>query len=575
VQQDGEVTGAFYDVAILGAGPTGLTLANLLGQAGCRVALVERNTTTVQEPRAVSIDDEALRTMQAISLADAVIRDVALDYGAHYFTPAATRFLTVEPTTREYGFPRRNAFTQPKLEATLRTGVQRFPNVTAMFGHACEDIAANEDGVVLTLRDPEGRTTTLRANYLAGCDGARSVVRKIIGATLTGATYQQRWLIVDLASTKERLRQTRVVCNPARPLITLPGPDGIRRYEFMLHDGEDEAAATAPDFVRGLLAAHGPDADAPIVRRQVYTFHARVADRWQLGRIFIAGDAAHLSPPFAGQGMNSGIRDAHNLGWKLAKVVAGELGPGVLETYQVEREPHARALIDLAINIGRVMMPTSRAQAFLVQAGFRLARLAPGLQSYFAEMKYKPKPFYRNGFVVSAADAPAVVGRMLPQPAVERRDRSRAMLDDLLGSGFALVACGPQAQRALADAVALNFGMALPVALAILPPETNADNDAPSDIETVRDVGGILTPFVPAGRTIVMLVRPDHYVAAAAYAGAASLAAMADATRDLIAATSRDQRSDIDRAKPPAKVATARFKSMFSFATDSVSRSGG
>jgi len=309
--------------------------------------------------------------------------------------------------------------------------------------------------------------------------------------------------------------------------------------------------------VRGLLAAHGPDADAPVVRRQVYTFHARVADRWQLGRILLAGDAAHLSPPFAGQGMNSGIRDAHNLGWKLAKVAAGELGPGVLDSYQVEREPHARALIDLAINIGRVMMPTSRAQALLIQAGFRLARLAPGLQSYFAEMKYKPKPFYRSGFVVSAGDGPAVVGRMLPQPSVERRDRSSAMLDDLLESGFALVACGPEAQRALADAAALDFGMALPVALAVLPPDTNQDPDARSDIETVRDIGGILTPFVPAGRTIVMLVRPDRYVAAAAYAGTASLVGMAGATRALIAATSRPLGSDVAQARLPEPAVAA------------------
>ncbi len=273
--------------------------------------------------------------------------------------------------------------------------------------------------------------------------------------------------------------------------------------------------------------------------------------------------------------MNSGIRDAHNLAWKFAAVRGGELGPALLETYQAEREPHACAIIDLAVRMGRVMMPTSHAQAFRSRPDFALAVSRPACIHYFAEMKYKPKPFYRNGFVVSAADAPAVVGRMLPQPAVERRDRGRAMLDDLLGPGFALVACGPQAQRALADAVALNFDMTLPVALAILPPETNADPDAQGDIETVRDVAGTLTPFVPAGRTIVMLVRPDRYIAAAAYAGAASLAAMAGATRALVAATLRDQCSDIDRAKPQAQAVAARFKSMDSFATNSVSRSEG
>src|ERR687893_1164187 len=136
-----------YDVAIIGAGPTGLTLANLLGAAGVHVALVERNETTVQEPRAVSIDDEALRTMQAAGLAEAVIKDVALDYGAHYFTPSGICFAKVEPKTREYGYPRRSAFTQPKLEATLREGLARFGNVSALFGHAGEGVT-ERDGVV-------------------------------------------------------------------------------------------------------------------------------------------------------------------------------------------------------------------------------------------------------------------------------------------------------------------------------------------------------------------------------------------------------------------------------------------
>ena len=536
-----------YDVAIVGAGPTGLTLANLLGQAGCRVLLVERNAATVQEPRAVSIDDESLRTMQAIGLADAVVRDVALDYGSHYFTASGTRFVAVEPTTREYGFPRRNAFTQPRLEATLRSGLDRFANVTTWFGHECRQVVASPDGVALTVANPAGQATEVRAAYLAGCDGASSAVRKTIGATLVGATYRQRWLIVDLASTRERMRHTRVVCDPKRSFITLPGPGGIRRYEFLLRDDEDEAVATSPDVVRELLAAHGPDADAPVVRRQVYAFHARIADHWRQGRVFLAGDAAHLSPPFAGQGMNSGIRDAHNLGWKLAHVVTGRLGPAVLDTYQVERAPHARALIALATTMGRIMMPPSRAQAFMVQLGFRLAGLVPGLQSYFAQMKYKPKPFYQDGFIVPATAGRRVVGRMLPQPRVERRDRTRVMLDDLLGWEFALVAYGPDAQRAIADAAALDFGTPISVALAILPQALNADPDTPDTIATLRDVDGILAGIAPADQTICLLVRPDRYVAAAA--SPQSLAGMAAATRALFGATH-------DRVHPVAPAET-------------------
>lgn len=505
---------AAFDVAIVGAGPTGLTLANALGQQGLRVVLIERNTATVREPRAVSIDDESLRTMQAIGLANEVIADVALDYGSRYFTAAGRCFARVEPTTTDYGFPKRNAFTQPKLEATLRKGLDRFASVRTLFGHTCESVREDGDGVRLALRDPDGAAITITSSYVVGADGARSLLRKEIGATLGGATYRQRWLIVDLASTRERLRQTRVVCNPHRPLITLPGPGGIRRYEFMLHDGEDEAVADDPAFVHALLAASGPDADAPIVRSQVYTFHARIADRWRRGRIFLAGDAAHLSPPFAGQGMNSGVRDAHNLAWKLAAVLRGQLGEGVLDSYQAEREPHARALVQLAINMGRVMMPTSPLQARLVQGAFRAAALVPAVQAYFAEMKHKPKPFYRTGFLTPSA-AP-LVGRMLPQPLVERVDRSRVRLDEVLGAGFALVAHGPDAERVLAEitAYAAPFDGAR---IAVLPSWQNPDPLPPAaGACVVRDVAGLLAKTMPDNATTLLLVRPDRYVAAGA-----------------------------------------------------------
>jgi len=302
-----------------------------------------------------------------------------------------------------------------------------------------------------------------------------------------------------------------VVCNPARPLITLPGPDGIRRYEFMLHAGEDLDQMAEEDMVRALLRDHGPDADAPIVRRQVYAFHARIADRWNTRRIFLAGDAAHLTPPFAGQGMNSGVRDAHNLAWKLAAVVQGRLGEALLQTYQQERAPHAWALIQLAINMGRVMMPTSPLRAALVAAAFKAMRFVPRLQSYFALMKYKPRPFYGEGFVAEDGGL-ALAGRMLPQPRVELADRSIALLDEVIGDDFALLSCGPDAERALVSMSARWRR------IAILPQIQNPAGPVDGVI-VVRDVAGALTRLAPEGRTINLLVRPDRYVAVAALAG--------------------------------------------------------
>jgi 3-(3-hydroxy-phenyl)propionate hydroxylase len=488
--------------------------------------------------------------MQSIGLADAVIANVALDYGSYYFTSRGRRFAAVEPGTREYGFPRRNTFRQPQLEATLRAGLNRFSSVTALFEYDCTGIEEDTDGVSLILVHQNGTRLNLRTSYLVGADGARSSIRKYIGSELSGSTYDQRWLIVDLASTNEQLRQTRVVCNPARPLITLPGPSGIRRYEFMLHDDETDDVASRPEFVRSLLAENGPDADAPIVRCQVYTFHARVADTWQTARIFLAGDAAHLSPPFAGQGMNSGVRDAQNLGWKLAEVVHGSLGHRLLETYQDERKPHAKALIQLAINMGRVMMPTSRIQAWLVQLAFRMAKLAPRAQAYFAQMKYKPKPFYRIGFVIQDATVSGVAGKMLPQPKVEIDVGRLVPLDDLLGDRFTLMAFGRNAQFTLAAVEELDFDLGDLKRLAILPGVYNPDPRAPIIGVLARDVDKAFSPFLPRDQDLLLLIRPDRYVVAASSADAASLGRMVVKVRDLVSKTRRCDSNTSDAVRP-------------------------
>lgn len=524
-----------YDVIIVGAGPTGLTLANLLGKAGVSVVLVERSDTTVQAPRAVSIDDESLRTMQACGIVDEVLANVAIDYGYQYITQNNEVFAQVEPTSREFGWTRRNAFTQPEFEAALQQGLSRFPNVTQLFGHSFESMQQNEQSVMLRVKQPDGELRDLRALYLAGSDGARSAIRKAVESKLSGSTYRERWLIVDLEHTKERFRLTRVLCNPKRPTICLPGPDGKRRYEFMVHNNETDEQISTPEKVRELLSIFGPDADSPVVRRQVYTFHARMADHWRKGRVFLGGDAAHLTPPFAGQGMNSGVRDAHNLAWKLACVVKGELGPGLLDTYQKERAPHAWSLIELAVNIGRVMMPTSAVQAFLVQSAFKLMRFIPPLHAYFAQMKYKPKPFYKDGFLLPEDGGLNVVGRMQPQPLVERLDRSRIKLDELAGNGFALIAFGDNAQETLAACAAFDFGLPNLVRIAINPHSMNIDRNADPAILAVREVDELFEQRLPKGREVLIIIRPDRYSAAACdVTNAANIAGFAERVRELV-----------------------------------------
>src|SRR5207248_2060401 len=221
-----------YPVVIVGGGPTGLTLANLLGVEGVRVLLIEGHTSTVQEPRAVSIDDESLRTVQAIGIVDEVLKQVVPGYGSHYYSPAGRCFVKVEPTETPYGYPRRNAFRQPVFERQLREALDRFPHVETRFGYTLESFTHDAIGVSLCVTGPEGQQTRIACDYLVGCDGANSTVRNLLGISLEGSTFSERWLIVDLEHSENPSPHTKVFCDPRRPCITLPGPNRTRRFEF-------------------------------------------------------------------------------------------------------------------------------------------------------------------------------------------------------------------------------------------------------------------------------------------------------------------------------------------------------
>jgi len=430
-----------YPVIIIGAGPTGLTLANLLGVYGVECLIVERKAATVHEPRAVSIDDESLRTMQAAGVVDQVFAQTVAGYGSEYFSAGGVCFARVQPTGQPYGYPRRNAFRQPVLERQLRGAVSRFSHVTAAFGHDVTSFEQDDDGIRVQIKQPDGSSAEVACDYLVGCDGASSATRRGIGTTLGGSSFNERWLIVDLENSPTPSRHTKVFCNPERPCIALPGPDNTRRYEFYLHADERDEDLLDPQRVQQLLKTHDADPGSRIVRQVIYTFHARIAERWSKGRVFLAGDAAHLTPPFAGQGMNSGLRDALNIAWKLAAVVRGELGQGLLDTYEVERRDHVWAMVEMALRMGRVMAPRSRAEAFLVQNAFRFLGLYPPARDYIAQMRFKPTPRFVNGFLLPDGRNArhTLVGRLFPQPNVILESGETALLDDVLGPGFAVV----------------------------------------------------------------------------------------------------------------------------------------
>lgn len=502
-----------YSVVIVGAGPTGLTLANLLGAHGVDVLLVERNPATVGEPRAVSIDDESLRTMQAAGLLEVVKSQIVPGYGSEYFSPSGRRFLKVQPTDQPYGHPRRNAFRQPILEAQLREGLCRYPNVTTLFSCNLREFRENAKAVRVKLQGTT--TTTIECAYLVGCDGASSTVRSQLGVDLDGRSFAEPWLIVDLENSPTPSQDTYVSCNSARPFIALPGPNRTRRFEFKLHAHETAEDMLRPEVIAKLLTLGGTAPESTIARTCVYRFHARVAERWSFGRVLLAGDAAHLSPPFAGQGMNSGVRDAHNLAWKLAYVVTGRLGPALLGSYELERRDHVRQMIQLARRMGKIMAPRNALTGWLTQTTFRLLGAWPRVRDYFAEMKYKPLPKFNQGFLIPerSKDRQALVGRLIQQPHVLRTDGSRVLLDEVLGPGFALICEAGNVFRLheLADRLsAQRLDMRL-VAIAA--------RGAPAELrdaaEIVVDESGHLLRTFESYRGQALLIRPDHYVAAA------------------------------------------------------------
>ncbi|WP_339692624.1 bifunctional 3-(3-hydroxy-phenyl)propionate/3-hydroxycinnamic acid hydroxylase [Celeribacter baekdonensis] len=421
------------DILVIGAGPTGLLLTNLLGEMGMSTILIERNETTVEEPRAVSIDDESMRALQAAGLATEVAAITAKGYGSLYCGPSGRQFAAVKPFIKEYGFDKRNAFEQPEFEATLRRALDRQPSVDARFGVTLIDFEQSADHVAATVTETGG-TRMIRARYMVAADGGRSHVRKALGIQMEGSTFAEPWLIVDLETTKNRCFHTEVFCAPRRSAITLPGPRGIRRYEFKLNPGETVEEAERTSFARKLLSETGPDRDEPIRRQKVYTFHARIAEHWRAGRVFLAGDAAHLTPPFAGQGMNSGLRDAHNLAWKLAEALNMKDPEPLLDSYQTERKPHAWSMIELALKMGKIMMPDSVLRGVAIRTGFRLLGLYGPARDYVAQMKYKPKPKFSDGLIrpVATGAGAGAVGRMIPQPLVSTLNREEQLLDTSL-----------------------------------------------------------------------------------------------------------------------------------------------
>lgn len=433
------MTSARYDVAIVGYGPVGALTALELAHAGLRVVVFERSREPVVLPRAVGLDGESVRAFQRIGFGEEVagICQPAREKDEVVFTNSRREALfgMTMPEFGSNGWRDMAFFDQPELEAMLRDLVSKNDCIDVLVGYEVTGIEQDAREVVLRSHSGgEGGEAEHRASFAVGCDGASSFVREAIGVEWQSLGYDQDWLVVDIVQGPDADLPlvTMQVCDPARLTTYVCVKDPNRRWEFQLVDGETRDEMLRPEKIQELLAPWTAPENYEIRRAAVYQFHAATADRWQVGRIFLAGDAAHQTPPFLGQGLNAGFRDAVNLGWKIPLVLAGVCDAKLLESYAAERDAHARDLVEWAVAIGQLMETLAAREAGLPDphpadqsSGYGQGRTAPPLRGgvLMTEQRRNDEP----------------VGELLRQPTVRDALGLTRRIDEFFGPGFTVV----------------------------------------------------------------------------------------------------------------------------------------
>lgn len=472
-----------FDVAVIGCGPVGAMAANLLGRQGLSVVVLEKETEHYPLPRAVHLDHEMMRLFQSAGVIDRVEPDmVATDGHLHVGADhGVIRYMGTVGKPRPFGWANDYFFYQPEFEAHLRAAFADNGRIGLLLGAEFTALVQDEGGVTVTYAQ-DGTQRSLTARWVIAADGSRSPVRKALGVKLDDLDFEEPWLVVDaevegpvtfpdltgVPEGADLQRLSVMMCDPNRPATVVPGRRNHRRWEFMLLPHEDDAEMMREENVAALVGAWMKDVPHKIVRAATYRFHGLVAEQWQVGRVFLAGDAAHQTPPFFGQGMCHGLRDVANLAWKMAAIVNDGADEAILTTYQPERDPHVRGVIGAAVAAGRYICELDPAKAAQRDASIR-AQSAQKQGETAADLI----PAISTGFVAQGTPA---AGQRFIQPILTDGRK----LDDLVGQGWRLFV--------------RDGGTDGAVVASDLP-----DNGA---VEQWLDTRGVEA----------VLVRPDHYV---------------------------------------------------------------
>ena len=436
-------TDKIYDVIIIGCGPVGAVAANLLGQAGHSVLVLEQFEGAFPLPRAVHLDHEMMRLFQQMGLVERIL-PLTRETQGHMHLGAdgdVIRYMGSVGKPKRFGWANDYFFYQPELEAILREGFQRFASIDFRRGVTVTGV---QDGAEFC--DVTAGPASYHGRFVIGCDGARSPVRNSLGIALHDLDFEEAWLVVDadvdgpisfpgipgLPEGADVQQLSVMTCDPKRPATIVPGRGRHRRWEFMLLPGESEAAIVEPAAIHALIDPWLQGCRYDIVRTATYKFNARVARQWRKGHVFLAGDAAHQTPPFFGQGMCHGLRDASNLVFKLDLVLRGLAGEALLDTYQQERDPQVRHVIGAAVAAGRYICELDPAKAAERDLALRRKQREGGDIATAADL-IAP---YAEGLVADGA------GERFVQPSLRVGDRE-VRLDDATGQGFVLLTRQP------------------------------------------------------------------------------------------------------------------------------------
>ncbi len=485
-----------YDVAIVGCGPTGAVAAALLGQRGLKVWIGDSAHHIYDKPRAIAMDHEILRTLQQLGL-DKGMQDHMEPFTDSEFYGVEGQLIkcmsTIAPPYPLGHFPS-VVFNQPALERQLRALIARMPHVTLALGHRLQRVDQDASGVQLAVTDDHGQAHTVQAQYLVACDGASSGVREQLGMGLIDLGFDQAWLVVDAQVNDHGLAKLPRVsvqyCEPERPSTYVIGPGRHRRWEISINAGEDPQEMATPDGTWRMLARWISPQDAQLWRQASYRFHALVARQWRQGRVFLAGDAAHQQPPFLGQGMCQGLRDAVNLSWKLAACLQDHAPDALLDTYASERQAHVRELTTRIKHIGELIAERDPAKA--------RARDHRLLAECHGQVQRTPRQDVQpplQGGLLSVHAHPAV-GTLCPQPWLVRA-RQRQRMDSLLGCGWRLLLSAQASESFVATAQRCRPAAVTLWQLGLGPWQEDQ---------------AVLAPWFEKHQAQAVLVRPDHVV---------------------------------------------------------------